>query len=109
MRIQTHAYARREHVRPAPDEAELEAAPFSWGELPGALKRAAKSMLEDNMTMIASALAYSSFFALPSVLLVAVGLFTLVVGPQTITSLMNSFGHVMPHQATQLLSGSLHR
>ena len=109
MRVQTGDYATREHVRPAPDEAEIEAAPFSWLELPGALKRAAKSMLDDNMTMIASALAYSSFFALPSVLLVAVGLFTLIAGPETITSLINSFGHVMPHQATQLLGGSLHR
>ena len=34
------------------------------------------------MTMIASALAYSTFFAIPSVLLVAVGLFTLVAGPR---------------------------
>ena len=33
------------------------------------------------MPMIASALAYSTFFAIPSVLLVAIGLFTLVAGP----------------------------
>ena len=33
------------------------------------------------MTMIASALAYSSFFAIPSVLLAVVGVFTLVAGP----------------------------
>jgi membrane protein len=109
MSVQTRDYARRDHARPAPDEAEIEAPPFSWRALPGAAKRAAKAMLEDNMMMIASALAYSTFFAIPSVMLVAVGLFTLIAGPQTITSLINSFGHVMPHQATQLLSGSLHR
>ena len=36
------------------------------------------------MLMIASALAYSTFFAIPSVLLVVVGLFTLIAGPETI-------------------------
>jgi membrane protein len=61
------------------------------------------------MLMFASALAYSSFFAIPSVLLVVVGLFTLIAGPQAITSLIHSFGHVMPAQATQLLGDSLQR
>jgi membrane protein len=109
MRVQTRTGALADHRRPEPDEAELEDAPFSLRELLDDFKRAAKSMLEDNMLMIASALAYSTFFAIPSVLLVVVGLFTLIAGPQTITSLIDSFGHVMPSQATQLLSGSLHR
>jgi membrane protein len=104
--IRDHAV---EQLRPEPDEAELEPVPFSARELLAAVTRAAKAMVEDNMLMIASALAYSTFFAIPSVLLVAIGLFTLIVGPATITSLIHSFGHVMPHQATQLLSGSLHR
>src|SRR5262249_49575401 len=51
---------------------------------------------------------YSTFFAIPSVLLVVVGVFTLLVGPQTISSLMEHFSHVMPGQATSLLGGSLH-
>ena len=59
--------------------------------------------------MLASALAYSTFFAIPSVLLVAVGVFTLVAGPDTISTLMGHFRHVMPAQATSLLGGSLHR
>jgi membrane protein len=71
--------------------------------------RAFKEFLEDNGTMLASALAYSTFFAIPSVLLVVVGVFTLVAGPQTISSLMAHFSHVMPGQAAQLLGGSLHR
>jgi membrane protein len=71
--------------------------------------RAFKKFLEHNGTMLASALAYSTFFAIPSVLLVAVGGFTLLVGPQTISSLMAHFSHVMPGQATSLLGGSLHR
>src|SRR4029450_8659924 len=50
-------------------------------------KRSVKEMRDDNMPMIASALAYSAFFAIPSVLLVTVGLFTLIAGPSTITTL----------------------
>lgn len=106
MKLLSHGQAA-DHARPEPDEVELE--PLSAPGLLGAAKRAAKSMLEDNMMMIASALAYSTFFAIPSILLVVVGLFTLIAGPATITSLISSFGHVMPGQATQLLGGSLHR
>lgn len=73
------------------------------------LVRAVKEFLEDNGTMLASALAYSTFFAIPAVLLVVVGVFTLVVGPETISSLMAHFSHVMPGQATSLLGGSLQR
>ena len=71
--------------------------------------RAVKEFLEDNGMMLASALAYASFFAIPSVLLVAVGVFTLVAGPGSISSLMTQFSHVMPAQATSLLGGSLKR
>ncbi|HEX5247922.1 MAG TPA: YihY/virulence factor BrkB family protein [Gaiellaceae bacterium] len=73
------------------------------------LVRAGKRLLAHNGTMLASALAYGAFFAIPSLLLVAVGVFTLAVGPGTITSLMQHFNHVMPSQATTLLGSSLHR
>ena len=63
--------------------------------------RAGKKFLDDNGTMLASALAYSTFFAIPSVLLVAVGVFTLLVGPETISALMAHFSAVMPAQATE--------
>ena len=82
---------------------------LSLREFPSVCVNAGKRLFEDNMLMLASALAYSSFFAIPSVLLVAIGLFTLLAGPQTIAALVHSFGHVIPGQATQLLSSSLHR
>jgi membrane protein len=69
--------------------------------------RAAKEFMNDNATMLASALAYSSFFAIPAVLLVTVGVFTLVAGPDTITTLLAHFRTVMPGEATQLLGSSL--
>jgi membrane protein len=71
--------------------------------------RAVTKFMENNATMLASALAYSSFFAIPSVLIVATGLFTLIAGPQTITHLIQNLHGVIPAQATDLLGKSLHR
>jgi membrane protein len=98
--------------RPEPDEAQL---PDSGRRLSlrdrrrGIFVRAVKAFIAHNGTMLASALAYATFFALPSVLLVVVGVFTLVAGPGTITAVMAHFSHVMPAQATSLLGSSLHR
>ena len=111
--------------RPVPDEAPAEEArtpqperkepklcdprlrDLSFRDWRAIFVRAFKGFLEDNGTMLASALAYSTFFAIPSVLLVTVGVFTLLVGPGTISTLMAHFSHVMPAQATSLLGGSL--
>jgi membrane protein len=76
---------------------------------PAILIRAFKKFMENNAMMLASALAYSSFFAIPSVLIVATGLFTLIAGPQTITHLLQQLHGVIPAQATDLLGQSLHR
>jgi membrane protein len=101
-------------VTPQPERSEPELAHPGLGDLSlrdwrGVFVRAVKSFLNDNGTMLASALAYSTFFAIPSFLLVAVGVFTLVAGPGTITTLMEHFRHVMPAQATSLLGSSLQR
>jgi membrane protein len=121
------AKLRHQTGRPAPDEAALEDAPgpqperheprlddpgmrdLSFRDWLAILRRAAKQMLADNMPMVAQALAYSTFLAIPSVLLVAVGVFTLVSGPSTITTVIDHLGGVMPGAAKSLLSGSLHR
>jgi membrane protein len=114
--------------RPVPDEAPLddeEPTPqperheeklrnprlrdFSFSDYKAILVRAGKESLDDNVPMLASALAYSTFLAIPSALLVLVGLFTLVAGPGTITTVMDHFSKVMPAQATDLLGGSLKR
>jgi membrane protein len=95
--------------RPLPDAAPLGDVSLSFRDRRAILVRAFKQFLEHNGTMLASALAYATFFAIPSVLLVAVGVFTLLVGPETISALMGHFSTVMPAQATTLLGGSLHR
>ncbi len=103
-------------LRPVPDEAPLEdggadagVTDLSSGDWLQVVKRAGKNTVDDNMPMIAQALAYSTFMAIPAVALVALGVFTLVAGPQTITTLMNHFGSVMPKEATTLLGNSLTR
>jgi membrane protein len=119
---------RDQQARPIPDEAELEDSkqpqpereeprldgPVGMSELStrdwfAVAKRAGKESLADNIPMIAQALAYASFLAIPSALLVAVGVFTLFASPDTITNLMNSFGSIVPAQTTDLLGGSLQR
>jgi membrane protein len=116
--------------RPQPDEAPLSAGEHDGGPPPqperrepkladpglrdlsfadykAILIRAAKEFINNNGPLLAQALAYSTFFAIPSVLLCVVGLFTLITGPSTIDSLMNHLHGVMPSQATTLLDQSL--
>jgi membrane protein len=73
------------------------------------VRRAGRETLDDNVPMIASALAYSSFLAIPSTLLVATGLFTLVAGPETISNLMQHLGQIAPKETVTLLNDSLQR
>jgi len=73
------------------------------------LKTAARNTIDDGMPMIAQALAFSAFLAIPSILLLVVGLFTLLSGPQTIDNVINRLHGVMPAQATSLVSDTLHR
>jgi membrane protein len=82
---------------------------LSFADWKAIIIRAFKRFMENNATMLASALAYSAFFAIPSVLIVATGLFTLIAGPQTITHLMQHLHGVIPAQATDLLGQSLQR
>lgn len=71
--------------------------------------RAGKETLADNVPMIASALAYSTFLAIPSVLLVVTGLFSLVAGPSGIETLMDKLGRIAPQETVTLLGDSLQR
>jgi membrane protein len=120
---------RHEMSRPEPDEAPLEddAGPspqperrephvpdpglrdLTFADWKAIVIRAFKEFMSDNAMMLASALAYASFFAIPSVLIVATGLFTLIAGPQTIVALIAHLHGMVPAQATDLLKQSLLR
>jgi len=71
--------------------------------------RAAKEARDDQITDLAAALAYYSFLAIPSLLLVSLGVFTLFADAEAINSLLERFGRVMPADATDLLGESLRR
>ncbi|HSC72929.1 MAG TPA: YihY/virulence factor BrkB family protein [Gaiellaceae bacterium] len=71
------------------------------------VRRAVKKFNSDNMTSIAAALAYYAFLAIPAALLVAVGVFSLLAGPDAITTVIDKVSVVMPGQATSLLEDSL--
>jgi membrane protein len=82
---------------------------FSWRDWLAIVRRAGKDVLADNLTTVASALAYNAFLVLPSVLLVAVGLFGLLGDEGNVHSLVDQLGKVMPDEATALLEDSLTR
>ena len=73
------------------------------------LRRAAKDSLDDGVPMIAQALAYSLFLAIPASLLVVLGVFSLVADASTIESLIDRARAVMPDEAAGLLQDSLRR
>ncbi len=121
--------AKREQPRPEPDEAALENEQDAPGPQPerhepkvpdpglgdltsadwkAIVVRGFKSFMADNAMMLASALAYSSFFAIPSVLIVATGLFTLIASAHDIIAFMQHFTFI-PSAAKKLLQQSLLR
>jgi membrane protein len=73
------------------------------------VKRAVKESLDDGITDLAAGLAYYSFLAIPSVFLLALGVFSLVASPDAITRLIDELGAVAPAEATELLDSSLRR
>ncbi len=76
-------------------------------EWPGLLVAAGKNALADDVTLLASALAFSAFLAIPATLLLVVGLFSLVAEPSLIGDLMEKLGTVMPAEAVTLVEDSL--
>jgi membrane protein len=73
----------------------------------GIVKRAVKRFREDNMTSVAAALAFYAFLAIPSALMVAVGIFGLAADPHAVTTVVTKLHGVVPAQARTLLQGSL--
>jgi membrane protein len=71
------------------------------------LRRAVEQAQRDHVTNVAAALAYYAFLAIPSALLVALGLFSLLATPDTVTTLVDKLGEIMPGEATTLIRKSL--
>jgi membrane protein len=71
--------------------------------------RAGKESIDDQITDLAAALAYYSFLAIPSILLVALGIFSVFADESAVQSLIDRVGTVAPEEATALLEDSLTR
>jgi membrane protein len=107
-----HDAPRREAVQPQPerDEPHLDdpgPTQLSRRDYVAIVRRALKRASSDHITNIAAALAYYAFLAIPSTLLVGVGLFGLFAGPDTVSTLVDKLGTLMPAQATSLIRDSL--
>jgi membrane protein len=73
------------------------------------VKRSLKEAKDDQITDAGAALAYYGFLAIPSLLLVAVGVFTIAAGPNTVTTMMSHLKGIVPQQTITLLDESLRR
>jgi membrane protein len=119
-RTDEHVRDQEETGRPIPDEAPepqpeqeepqlAEPGPtdLSKRDYVAIVKRAAKESLNDHITNLAAALAYYAFLAIPSLLLIGVGVFSLLATPDTINSLVDQLAKVMPSEAVDLVEQSL--
>ncbi len=71
------------------------------------VRRAARKSLDDHITSVAAALAYYAFLAIPSVLLISLGVFSLLASPDNVTTLVDKLSTIMPGEATGLIHDSL--
>ncbi len=71
--------------------------------------RAVKEALDDHVTNLAAALAYYVFLAIPALLLVAVGAFSLFAGPDAVSSIVERLSGVIPREAVSLVQDALLR
>jgi membrane protein len=73
------------------------------------LVRAGRRAIANNITDLAAALAYYTFLAIPAVLLVTLGLFSLFASADSIATVIDKVGKIVPAQATELIDSSLTR
>jgi membrane protein len=95
---------KTEHEEPPP--AEPEARGLAKRDYFGIVRRAAQKSLKDHITNLAAALAYYAFLAIPSTLLVAVGIFTLVADADTVETLVDELDKILPAEAVGLIDDS---
>ena len=72
-------------------------------------KRAVREALDDQITDLAAALAYYAFFALPAILLLSLGLFGVLAGPDAVDGVIDKLATIAPQDAVTLLRDALDR
>jgi membrane protein len=103
---------RPQAPQPQPEQQEPRLADPRLGKLSkrdylAILRRSVKEVGNDHLTNIAAALAYYAFLAIPSVLMVALGIFALVGDAGGVSTVVGKLGGIMPGQARSLLKASL--
>lgn len=73
------------------------------------VKRSVKRVGADQLPDAAAAIAYYGFLAIPAVLLIAVGVFSLFASPSAIETIVERVGRVTPAEAVVLLENGLDR
>ena len=97
-----------EAPQPQPEHEEPHLAEPTPGELSkrdflAILVRAGKDSVKDRITNLSAALAYYAFLAIPSLMLVAVGVFSLVADEDAVTEINQRLEGVVPQEALTLL------
>ena len=100
--------------RPVPDEAPLADDDVGLTDLrlrdyAGIFRRAARAAVEDEIADSAAAIAYYGFLAIPALLLISVGIFSIFAGPNAIETVIDKLGAVIPAEAVTLLESALRR
>lgn len=103
-----------EGPQPQPEHEETRLADPTPGDLSkrdflAILVRAGKDSLKDRITNLSAALAYYAFLAIPSLMLVAVGVFSLVADEDAVTEINQRLEGVVPQEALTLLDDTLRR
>jgi membrane protein len=97
-----------------PDEAPLEDAQVGVTELGargyvGIFRRAGRAAMDHQITDAAAAIAYYAFLALPALLLISVGVFSIFASPSAVETIIDRLGEVIPAEAVALLESGLRR
>jgi membrane protein len=95
--------------RQEPQQADPTPTSLSGRDYLAIARRSFSEFRDDHLTSVAAALAYYAFLAIPSVLMVAVGIFALVSDPGGAATLVDRLSGVMPDDARKLLQDSLTR
>jgi membrane protein len=82
---------------------------LSFRDYVGIVYRGIRRALAGNVTNLAAAVAYYGFLAIPSALLVAVGAFSVLAGPDTVRTILDHLSTVMPQSTINLLGDTLTR
>jgi membrane protein len=114
MKVGSAQRQAEETGRPLPDEAPLDENDVGVTDLRArdyvaVVKRAGRAAVDDQLTDTAAAVAYYSFLAIPAVMLVSVGLFSIFAGPSAIQTILDKLGTVVPAEAVALLENALTR